>query len=255
MIITISIGNTSVYTGFFMDDEPMILRMPTKPVRNIEEFRSAILKAIKEWGLPNPEEGVLVSVVPAYTEPMKAMLAEICGNPPLVVNYRIIKDMKFNVKTPEALGPDRIAGAYGAWKLYGGPVAVIDMGTATTVNFVTEDGVFLGGAIMPGVALMRDSLKERTAKLPRVELEHPSGPIGTDTIESILAGVVYGTAGAVGRILEEAGRDRLEVFKVVATGGHAELIAPFLRRVDYLEPSLVLKGMRLISMMAGARTG
>lgn len=237
-----------------MDDEPMVLRLPTKPVRSVEEFRIAIEKAIQEWSLQNPEEGVIASVVPAYTEPMKAMLMELCGgNTPLVVTYRAIKDMKFGVKTPEALGPDRIAAAYGAWKLFGGPVAVIDMGTATTVNFITEDGIFLGGAIMPGVALMRDSLKERTAKLPRVELERPTGPIGTDTIESILAGVVYGTAGAVGRILEEAGRERLEIFKVVVTGGHGELIAPFLKRVDYLEPSLVLKGMRLISMMAGAR--
>lgn len=228
-----------------------MLRLATKPIRETTEFRSAIEKAIAEIGLEKPDGGVISSVVPAYTEPMKAVLKEISGGvEPLVVSHRIIKDMKFAVRTPEALGPDRISAGYGAWKLFGGPIAVVDMGTATTVNFITAEGVFLGGAILPGVALMRDSLKERTAKLPRVELEKVPSPLGTDTRESILSGVIYGTAGAVARIIEEAELERLEKFKLALTGGHSELIAPYLKRVDFLEPSLVLKGMRLIHKSA-----
>jgi len=247
MLVALCIGNTSVYIGFFVDDEPIVLRLATKPIRETAEFRSAIEKAIADLGIGSPDGGVISSVVPAYTEPMKAMLKEISGGKePLIVSHRIIKDMKFSVKTPEALGPDRISAAYGAWKLFGGPIAVVDMGTATTINFITEEGVFLGGAILPGVALMRDALKERTAKLPRVELEKPPSPLGTNTKESILSGVIYGTAGAVARILEEAELERLERFKVAVTGGHSELIGPYLKRVDFLEPSLVLKGMRLI---------
>jgi type III pantothenate kinase len=254
MLITVCVGNTYTYTGFFVDDDPLVLRLPTKPLRDAGQFKSAIEKAISDYALEGPEAAVLSSVVPAYTEPMKAMLRELTGGKePLVISHRVIKDMKIAVTTPEALGADRISAGYGAWRLFGGPIAVVDMGTATTVNFITADGVFLGGAILPGVALMRDALKERTAKLPRVELESPPGPLGTNTKESILAGVIYGSAGAVDRIIEEAETERLEKFKVALTGGHAELMAPFMKRVDFLEPSLVLKGMRLIQKLAHAR--
>lgn len=244
--MTACIGNTSIYIGFFVDSEPLVARFPTKPLKNPEEYRQQLEAAMGDFGLEGPRAGLLVSVVPALNEPFKDLLKKLTGREPLVVGHKLIKDMKFAVKNPDLVGPDRIAASYAAWKLFGGPIAVVDMGTATTVNFVSLDGVFLGGAIMPGLALMRDSLKERTAKLPRVELERPAHPMGTNTSESILAGLVYGTAGAIGRLIEEAEQERLERFQVALTGGHSDIIKPFLKKVDYHEPSLVLKGMKLI---------
>ncbi len=247
MFITICAGNTSTYLGFFEDGEPIIKRLPTRPFKTVEEYRKAIDGAIEEFGLPSPEAGVLTSVVPAITNPLKDALARASGGGPvLVVSHRTVPEMKFAVKSPELVGADRISASYGAWKLYGGPVAVVDMGTATTINFVTADGTFLGGAILPGLILMRDSLKERTAKLPRVELSKPGKPLGKDTEESILAGLVYGTSGAIGRIVEEAELERLESFKIALTGGYGDVIAPYLKRLDYREPALVLKGMAMI---------
>jgi type III pantothenate kinase len=251
MLTTVCIGNTSIYIGFFVDDEPLITRLPTRPFRTADDYGKAIEEAAGDFGLGECDAGLLVSVVPPLNEPMKSALKHFCGGKtPLVVTHKLIKDMKFAVKNPEIVGADRITASYAAWKLFGGPIAVIDLGTATTVNFVSADGLFLGGAIMPGLALMRDSLKERTAKLPRVDLVKPAKPMGTDTTGSILAGIVYGTAGAIGRLIEEAELERLESFKIALTGGHSDVIKPCLRRLDHHEPSLVLKGMRLIHLAA-----
>lgn len=250
MLLTFSIGNTSISAGFFFGgEEPMVLNLPTHPLRGPDEYRKEIENLLEKYSIPEiPKAGVLCSVVPSHTECIEKTLASICGKKPLIISHSIIKDMKFAHKNPGEPGPDRLAAAYGAWKLYGGPVAVIDMGTATTINFVTADGLFLGGAILPGVCLMGDSLNKGTAKLPIVELayEKPPNPMATTTSACILSGIIYGTAGAVGRLLEEAELERLEKFKVALTGGYSALVAPFLRRLDFHEPALVLKGMRLI---------
>ncbi len=258
MLIAINIGNSSINMGFFEGEEPFVLQLPTQPLRGVQDYLGEIEKGLEKYGFTDrPGAAVLCSVVPTHTGTFEEALGLIVGarKKPLVIGYRSTRDMKFAVETPGDLGADRIAAAYGAWKLYGGPVAVVDAGTATTVNFVSFDGVFLGGAILPGLTLMRDSLSTGTAKLPIVELERVErqkllSPLGTTTSGSILAGIVYGTAGAVARVLEEAELVRLEKSRVVLTGGHADLLAPYLKRLDYREPALVLKGMRLIYLNA-----
>ena len=253
MFIAINIGNTNTYVGFFMKEEPFIHRMPTHPLRSAAEYIGEMERELEKYGFPErPDKAALCSVVPSHNEIFLEVLGMILGKKskkrPLVVSHTTVPEMKFDVENPAALGADRIAASYGAWKLFGGPICAVDMGTATTANFVTSEGLFLGGAILPGATLMRDSLQSATAALPYADLDHTplSGPIGTNTTGAILSGIIYGLAGAVSRIVEEAELERLMKFKVALTGGCAGLVAPHLKRLDFHEPALTLKGMRLI---------
>lgn len=256
MFIAINIGNTNTYAGFFMKEEPFVRRMPTHPLKSAAEYILEMERELEKYGFPErPDAAALCSVVPSHNEVFLEVLGMILGKKakkPLVISHETVSGMTFDIENPAALGADRIAASYGAWKLLGGPVCAVDMGTATTVNFVTSSGLFLGGAILPGIGLMRNSLQSSTAMLPYTDLDHPppSGPIGTNTSGSILSGIIHGTAGAVSRIVEEAEMERLTKFKVALTGGCADLAAPYLKRLDFHEPALVLKGMRLIHLKA-----
>jgi type III pantothenate kinase len=154
--------------------------------------------------------------------------------------------LRLDVSTPESLGPDRIASAAAAFELFGAPVAVVDFGTATTVDFIKEEGVFSGGVIIPGVGLMLKSLSGETARLPQAGVRRPESALGKDTEGCLLSGVVYGTAGAVERVIEEVEREEGLSYGVAVTGGYLDCIRPYLRRADYVEPDLTLKGLRMI---------
>ena len=256
MFIAINIGNTNTCVGFFMKEEPFIHRMPTHPLKNAAEYILEMERELEKYDFPErPDAAALCSVVPSHNEVFLEVLGMILGKKakkPLVISHTAVPGMTFDIENPAALGADRIAASYGAWKLLGGPVCAVDMGTATTANFITADGLFLGGAILPGIGLMRDGLQSATAMLPYTDLDHlpPSGPsfgpIGTNTTGAILSGIIFGTAGAISRIVEEAELERLMKFKVALTGGWAGLAAPYLKRLDFHEPALALKGMRLI---------
>lgn len=146
---------------------------------------------------------------------------------------------------PREVGADRVANAVGAYDLYGGPCIVVDMGTATTFDAISADGAYLGGAIAPGVAISMDALFDHAAALRRVELVEPRQVIGKSTVESIQSGALYGFAGQVDgvcrRFVGELGPS-----SVIATGGLAEVVAPFSEYIEHLEPWLTLHGLRLV---------
>jgi type III pantothenate kinase len=146
---------------------------------------------------------------------------------------------------PKEVGADRIANAVGAYDRYGGPTIVVDFGTATTVEAVSADGEYLGGAIFPGIEISLDALFGRAAGLRRVELGPPKNVIGTSTIESIQSGCVYGFAGQVDALVDRFTRE-LGDCTVVATGGLAELILPHCRTVEHYEEWLTLHGLRIV---------
>ncbi len=276
MILAVNIGNSSTQLGFFHSglEEPFIHRFPTHPLKSAQGYLLELEDVIERSGLGKitgtaevPHMGALCSVVPTHNDvflDLIGLLLERYGGGKRVktlrIDHKTASGMKFDVENPAALGADRIAAGYGAWKMYGGPVCVVDMGTATTLNFVTADGLFLGGAIMPGVGLMRDSLQSGTAGLPYIDLggvdlggglagqQRPKTAIGTNTTGAILSGIIYGTGGAISRIIEEAELMRLEKFKIALTGGYAALVAPYLKRLDFHDPALALKGIRHICM-------
>jgi type III pantothenate kinase len=161
------------------------------------------------------------------------------------VNSRNIP-LKIRVKKPAEVGADRLVDALAANKLYGGPAIIIDFGTATTFDVINQDGEYLGGAIAPGILLARDTLHERTAKLPKIELKAPQSVIGRDTIEAMRSGLVFGYVAMVEGMVERmrlATRDSR--LKVIATGGLAQLICKYTDVIDIIDDKLTLKGLRL----------
>jgi type III pantothenate kinase len=136
--------------------------------------------------------------------------------------------------------------AAAAFKLFGGPLIIVDFGTATTFCAVTKDGDYLGGAITPGIKISAEALFQRASKLPRVELTKPQNVIGRDTISAMQAGIIYGYAGLVDGIVERMKKELASDARVVATGGLAELVSPETRSIQEIKPQLTLEGLRLL---------
>lgn len=246
-IIAIDIGNSSINMGFFVEGELIASCTDTLSLMSESDFAAFINGILKEKNIEKPfAGGIISSVVPAYTEAVKRACIPLCIKEPLILSYKLNTGIEFKINEPEKLGTDRIAASAGACALFGSPVAVIDFGTATTINFLGRGNVYIGGAIMPGLRLLKEALFKETAQLPNIDISRPLTPLGRDTRSNILSGIIYGTAGAVERILTEVEKAEGGQYSVVAAGGFSELIAPFIQRVDHLEPALVLKGLKVI---------
>jgi|Deesub1362A_J573_1020465.scaffolds.fasta_scaffold00183_29 type III pantothenate kinase len=245
-LLAIDIGNTSINVGLFVDGL-IVHKLNTRPLRSPLWYRNELESILKMEGIDKAPEGVVISsVVPGHTEVVKEGVRKLSGKEPLVVSPQVVKGLKLDIKSPEELGADRLTASFAAVRLFGAPVAVVDFGTATTVNFVGSGNVYKGGAILPGIGLMSRALWSETAKLPKVEVTRASSALGKNTADCILSGIIYGTAGAVERIISEVEELEGEQYKVAATGGFLEVVLPNLKRVDFVEPALVLKGLKII---------
>lgn len=246
-LIAIDIGNSSIDIGFFIEAELFVQKIDTNPLLQSSKYSELFAGFIREKNIDKMPDGVIISsVVPGHTDAVKKACSALSKKEPMVLTHKMKTGIDFQIEEPEKLGTDRIAAVAGACDLFGAPVAVIDFGTATTLNFIGSGNKYKGGAIMPGLELMRKSLFSDTAQLPDVTVSKPMSPLGKDTVECIRSGIVYGTAGAVERIISETEKLEAESFKIVVTGGNAEFVLPFLRKVDHIEPALVLKGLRFI---------
>ncbi|RJQ41568.1 MAG: type III pantothenate kinase [Nitrospiraceae bacterium] len=253
-LIAIDIGNSSIDIGFFIEEEIFVQKINTKPLLTSPEYSAFFAGFIREKNIDKMPDGIIISsVVPGHTDAVKKACSALSKKEPVVLTHKMNTGIDFRIEEPEKLGTDRIAAAAGACGLFGAPVAVIDFGTATTLNFIGSGNKYKGGAIMPGMRLMQKSLFSDTAQLPDVAVSKPVSPLGKDTAECIRSGIVYGTAGAVERIISEAEKTERENFKIVVTGGNAEFVLPFLRKVDHSEPELVLKGLRFIYSLSDRR--
>jgi type III pantothenate kinase len=188
---------------------------------------------------------------------MVSVFEELCrryfGVTPLVVGSGIKTGVRISMDNPREVGPDRVVNAAAGHKLYGGPLIVIDMGTATTFDAVSKDGDYLGGAIAPGIGISAEALFERAAKLPRVELIRPKKAIGRNTVAAMQSGLIFGYVGLVEGIATRMRKELGGEAKVIATGGLAGVIAKETDVVDVLEPDLTLIGLRLIYEMNSER--
>lgn len=253
-LVAIDIGNSSINIGFFMGESLVIQKIKTIPLLPFSGYAKMISRFMKKENIDKMPEGIIISsVVPGHTDAVKKACSALSKKEPVVLTHKMKTGIDFQIKEPEKIGTDRIAAAAGACDLFGAPVAVIDFGTATTLNFIGSENKYKGGAIMPGLELMRKSLFSDTAQLPDVTISKPLSPLGKDTAECIRSGIVFGTAGAVERIVSETENAEGENFKVVVTGGNADLIAPFLSKVDHIEPALILKGLRFIYSLSDRR--
>lgn len=247
MILLIDIGNTSTTIGFYSDGSiKNVFRLKTGiDVRDKEEYSYILNGFVLRHKIQKPAGAVISSVVPQVTPAIKNAVKRTFGVEALIVSHKIKTGLQFDIKNVERLGSDRIANAVAAYSLLNCPLLVIDFGTATTFSFIDAKGLFRGGAIMPGILLSADTLADKTARLPRVELKEPEKALGKDTAENILSGIILGHAGAVEKIIKEIKREVGKDFKVIITGGYADLMTKYMKPAHF-NPLLTLEGLRLI---------
>ena len=250
MLLVVNVGNSETALGVFRGRELIHhWRMATQPERTADEMALLFAGFLGQEGLSFTKEitGVaLSSVVPPCTQAMREMTREYFHFDPVVVEPGVRTGISVRTDNPREVGADRVANAVAAYSKYGGPAIIVDIGTATTYDVVTDRGEYVGGAIAPGLRISADSLFRNTAKLPRVELVAPASVIGRNTVEAMQSGLVFGKAaeieGMVERLQKELGGDAT----VIATGGWAWLIAPLCSRVDHHDAWLTLEGLRLV---------
>ena len=252
MLLAIDIGNTDTTLGLFEDEELRATwHMATSIHRMADEYAALLLNLLRHQGLDISaiKQVALCSVVPPLIATYKALFQRYFHISPLVVGAGVKTGVRIRMDNPREVGTDRIVNAAAAHHLYGGPVIITDLGTATTFDMVSKEGDYLGGAIAPGIDTAAESLFIQAAMLPRVELVRPERVIGTNTIAAIQSGIVFGYValieGMVARIQKELGGKT----KVVATGGWAELIAKETPVIDVVNLDLTLIGLRLIYLM------
>jgi type III pantothenate kinase len=249
MLLAIDIGNSNVVLGVF---EGRRLREQWRVGTNTQITADEYAVILKDlFGFAAIElrqiDGVIVSsVVPPLLPVMTEMSRKYFQRDPLFVTYELQTGITFRYDNPKEIGADRIVNAAAAFEVYGGPVIIIDFGTATTFCAVTGAGEYLGGAIVPGVKVSAEALFQRAAKLPRVELVKPPTVIGKDTVTAMQAGIIYGYAGLVDGIVRRMQEEFARDARVVATGGLAELIAPETATVKEVHPYLTLEGLRIL---------
>ena len=251
MLLAIDVGNTQTLIGLYGVGSVELVdhwRISTNAERTSDEYALVVQEFLGFHGFSFADDigGVaLSSVVPRVTAALREMTTKYFGFAALVVGPGIRTGMPIRYDDPKEVGADRIANAVGAYDLFGGPTVVVDFGTATTFDAISDKGEYLGGAIVPGIEISLDALFEKAAGLRRVELIAPRNVIGRSTAESIQSGAIFGFAAQVDGIVERLELE-LGTSTVVATGGLANLIAPHSRKIAHHEPWLTLHGLRLI---------
>jgi type III pantothenate kinase len=249
MLLAIDIGNTETTVGVFDGEQKKTtFQMTTLIHRTADENAVLLLSILKNRGLgvSDIKDVALCSVVPPLTSIFDDMIKRYFDISPLIVAAGVKTGMRICMDNPKEVGADRIVDAVAAHHLYSGPVIIVDMGTATTFEIVSKNGDYLGGAIAPGILSSVEALFQRAAMLPRIELTPPSKVIGTNTIDAMKSGVVYGYVGLVESMVQRMKKEIGVKVKVVATGGFAGLIARETKVIDEVNPDLTLIGLRLI---------
>ena len=229
MILTIDVGNTNITCGVFEKEEIVAsFRITTKIPRTSDEYGMLISNLLEKNSLSpkDVEDAIICSVVPNVMHSLEGALIKYFNIKPIIVEAGVKTGIRIVTPNPQQIGADRIVDAVAGYELYGGPVIVIDFGTATTYDYVDENGAFLGGVTAPGIRISAKALWEDAAKLPEIEIKKPENVLGKDTISSMQSGLVYGQIGQ--------------------TGGLGRIIANETSYVDVYDPNLTLKGIFLV---------
>lgn len=249
LLLTIDAGNTNTVLGIHRGTELVThWRLTTRREQTADEY-GILVRSLFAASQIDPGQIVgiaLASVVPPLTPVLVTLSRQYLGHDPLVVEPGVRTGMPILYEPPSDVGADRIVNGVAAFALYGGPVIVVDFGTATTFDVVTRKGEYVGGVICPGVGISADALFQRAARLPRVDVRHPGRVIGRSTVGSIQAGLFFGYASLVEGLIARIKAELAEPAKVVATGGLAETLAAELPSLDAVDSVLTLNGLRLI---------
>ena len=250
MLLVVDVGNTNTNFGVYEGENLQVMfKLTSKLSRTSDEFGTSITELLKLNNIDKEKiTGVCIaSVVPNVMHSLIAATERYLGCKPLIVGPGTKTGIKIKTDNPRELGADRIVDAVAAYHKYGGPVLVLDFGTATTYDLITEDGSFVVGITAPGIRISAKALWEDTAKLPEIEIRKPASILATETVSSMQAGLVYGQIGQTEYIIEKVKEESgLKELKVVATGGLGKIISDETKKIDVYDKFLTLEGLRLI---------
>lgn len=250
MLLVIDVGNTNITLGVFRDEVLLgTFRMTTKLPRTSDEYGITLKELVERQGILSTDitEVIVSSVVPDIMHSLGSSIIKYFGIKPIVVSAGIKTGIRIVTENPRQIGADRIVDAVAAYTIHGGPVLVIDFGTATTYDLVGEEGTFEAGVTAPGIRISARAMWADAVLLPAIEIKKPDSILAKETISSMQAGLVYGQIGQteyiVSKIKEESGYENL---KVIATGGLGKIIANETEVIDIYDSQLTLKGLRII---------
>lgn len=249
MILVIDIGNTNIVVGCVKNKEILFRERLSTAHRATKLEYSVLFKTAFDMyriDYKSIEGAIISSVVPSVTNIVKESVENLCDINVMVVGPGVKTGVSIVIDNPAQLGSDLVVDAVAGLEEYPLPQIIIDLGTATTVSAINKDRQFLGGAILPGVAVSHDALITRTSQLPKIAFEKPKKIIGTNTIDSIKSGILYGNAGAIDGIIERFEEELGEKCTVIATGGLAKVIVPLCKKEIIIDEDLLLKGLTLI---------
>ena len=252
MLLAIDIGNTNITLGVYDGDSLVATwRISTDVNKQADEYAVLFNGLLQNRGMQESTitEIVVCSVVPPLTGVFEEFCQSHFGLSPLVVGTGVKTGMRILYENPRDVGADRVADAVAAYQKYGGPVIVVDLGTATVFDAVSKDGEYLGGAIAPGVGVAADALVARASKLTRVELTAPQDAIGRTPSASMQSGLIFGYVGLIEGLVARFKKEMGPGVKVVATGGLAGTMAGETDVLDAVDPDLTLEGLKLIHEM------
>ena len=246
MILAVDVGNTNIVVGCIEDEKVMFVERISTDVSKTELEYVVILGALLDiYDIRNTDitGAIVASVVPPLNNILLTAIEKRFGMSPLLVGPGVKNGLKIQMDNPAQVGADLIVNAVAGLKYYGAPLVMIDMGTATTISALNENGAYIGGVILPGVKVSLDSLVNRTSQLPKISLDPPKRLIGTNTIDCMKSGIIYGQASCIDGMIERTWEEMGCKAKVVATGGLSGKIVPFCRHDIIYDNELTLKGL------------
>ncbi len=249
MLLAIDIGNTNLVIGCMEKDEILFkARIATDRTRTSDQYGVEIKNMLEAYGVrvSDIDDCIISSVVPPVFHSVRTGVIKIIGKQPMVVGPGLKTGLNIHVDVPSQVGSDRIVVAVAALAEYSAPLILMDLGTATTMDVVVPDNIYMGGVILPGVKVALEALTSRAAQLPGISLDKPRNVIGKNTVDCMRSGMMYGTAASIDGLVERIEEELGHRCTLIATGGMAQFITPLCKREIILEKDLLLKGLNLI---------
>lgn len=249
MLLAIDIGNTNLVIGCFQDNELKFkARIATDTARTSDQYGVEIKNMMEAYGVrvSDIEDCIISSVVPPVFNSVRTGVWKVIGKQPLVLGPGLKTGLNIHMDVPSQVGSDRIVLAVGALAEYRAPMILMDLGTATTMEVVEPENLYVGGIIFPGVKISLDAMTSRCAQLPGISLDKPKHVIGKNTVDCMRSGMMYGTAAMIDGLVERIEEELGHPCTLIATGGMAQFITPLCKRDIILDKNLLLKGLNVL---------
>ena len=249
MLLAIDIGNTNLVIGCIENDKILFkARIATDRTRTSDQYGVEIKNMMEAYGVQvsDIDDCIIASVVPPVFNSVKTGVWKVIGKQPMVVGPGLKTGLNIHVDVPSQVGSDRIVVAVAVLAEYKAPLILMDLGTATTMDVIEPENVYMGGVILPGVKVALDALTRRAAQLPAISLDKPKSVVGKNTVDCMRSGMMYGTAASIDGLVERIEAELGHPATLIATGGMAQFVTPLCKREIILEKDLLLKGLNII---------